>query len=159
MIYRGDICIGRWRGEIVCLFIKHRMIKLLTHMGCDEIFLFRLSAAALMDILYISRSTAARPTLQTPAPSSPPHPSPKTSLTFPNFLGLSIFLQVLNSPVFCVFQYPKYLNVCFLIKFTSVPDVIPSASDIDWFVWCSYHYFHTAFIVKCIFGFCYVNEE
>ena len=57
----------------------------------------------LMDLLYISRSSAVRSTLQTLAPIQSPHPSPKIFLAFLCFFGLPVFLLVLISPVFMRF--------------------------------------------------------
>ena len=63
--------------------------------------------AALTDLPYTSRSAAVRPTLQIPSSSNPPHPSPNIYLTFLCFVGLSLFLLVLNPEVFGVFLYVR----------------------------------------------------
>ena len=66
-----------------------------------------LEVAALMDLLYISRSSAVRPILQTLAPSSPPHPSPKVS-GLHRFLWPSTLPSSINfSSVWCIFVSPK----------------------------------------------------
>ena len=76
------------------------------------------------------------------------HPSPKISLGFLCFVGLSFFLLVLISPVFGVFLYVRN-NL-----------MTPSSSTMDWFVLCSVHdtrnIFLCTFVLKCIYAFCYV---
>ena len=85
--------------------------------------------AALMDLLYISRSSAVPLSRHLPS-SSPPHPSPKISLVFRCFTGLSLFLLVLISRVFGAFSYVRNDSICsfLLLKLRSVPDVPPSSS-------------------------------
>ena len=94
--------------------------------------------AAFMDLPYISRSSAVRPNLQTPALSSPPHPSPKNFLSSICLFGFSVLLLVLLSPVFGV-SYMSEKLVSFLLKFSSVPDVTPTSLAMDWSVLCPVH--------------------
>ena len=61
------------------------------------------------------------------------------SLAFLSLCGVSRILVILIYPVFGVFIYLKSLMFCFLIKFTSVPDVTPNSSAMDLFVPCSVH--------------------
>ena len=62
--------------------------------------------------------------------------------------------------MFGVFLYVQNnLFFCFLIKFTSVPDVTPSSSTMDWFILCSVvgpTNVPITFVFKCIYAFCYV---
>ena len=96
--------------------------------------------ADLTDLLYINRSSAVRPTLQTLAPSRPTHPSPKTHWTSSVSLAFHFFIYnvVLLSPVFGVLLYVRNNIVfAFLIMSMSVPDVSPSLSALVWFDLCS----------------------
>ena len=68
--------------------------------------------------------SAVRPSLQTLAPSSLPHPSPKICIVFPCFFGLRLFLLVLISLAFGVFFCVRN-NLFF--TFSKFQYVIPSS--------------------------------
>ena len=91
------------------MFLNAFILHILNTACSGKLFLFRLylfpDVAALMDIPYIRRYSAVRPTLQTLA-SSPPHPSPRISLALLCVLWPFTFPStgIKFSTVWCIFM-------------------------------------------------------